>query len=408
MRFLLYSHDGFGLGHTRRHVAIAAALTELAERASILLASGVDNVCRLALPASVEVLKLPGLRKIGGKYFSRRIRLPTSEVHALRSAILESAARTFRPTVTLVDKHPFGVGGEFCAALRTIKERGGAAVLGLRDILDEPAAVLKDWSHQDLPACIADFYDLVLVYGQSSIFDPRVEYGFPERVVERTHFCGYVVNRDESEVSVDGHMIAPNSTDPIRPVVVATTGGGEDGTVVLESFIRASAGARWQAVVIAGPMTPQGQLDDLRQLCAEHQISLHTFVPSLAPYLASADAIVCMGGYNTLSESVSRGVPIVCVPRVTPRSEQLLRAQAFERLGLLRAVHPANLSPEALRGAVEAALATSRDRLSENAHKTLSFDGAYRAAHHLLALANARKAPARTVGEALLTDQYEG
>src|SRR5258705_173212 len=106
MRFLLYSHDGFGLGHTRRHVAIAAALTELAEHASVLLASGVDNVCRLDLPPGVEVLKLPGLRKIGGRYFSRRIRLPTSEVHALRSAILESAVRTFRPAVTLLAKQP--------------------------------------------------------------------------------------------------------------------------------------------------------------------------------------------------------------------------------------------------------------------------------------------------------------
>src|SRR5678815_2821364 len=68
-RFLLYSHDGFGLGHTRRHVAIAAALTKMAPGASVLLASGVDDVCRLGLPPSVEVLKLPGLRKVAnGEY----------------------------------------------------------------------------------------------------------------------------------------------------------------------------------------------------------------------------------------------------------------------------------------------------------------------------------------------------
>ena len=28
-RFLFYSHDGLGLGHTRRNLAIAAALTEI-------------------------------------------------------------------------------------------------------------------------------------------------------------------------------------------------------------------------------------------------------------------------------------------------------------------------------------------------------------------------------------------
>jgi predicted glycosyltransferase len=406
MRFLLYSHDGFGLGHTRRHLAIAAALTELAENASVLLASGVDNACRLDLPRGVEVLKLPGLRKIGDKYFARRMRLPTSEVHALRSAVLESTVRTFDPTVTLVDKHPFGVGGEFCAALCAIKERGGATVLGLRDILDEPAAVLKDWSEQDLPERIADFYNLVLIYGQASIFDPAIEYRLPERATDQMHFCGYVVNGDEAQPPPEIQTLA-NSNNPARPLVVATTGGGEDGSFVLESFIRASVGARWEAVVVAGPMTPTGQLGDLRRLCAEHRITLHTAVPGLAPYLASADAIVCMGGYNTLAEALSRGLPVVCVPRVIPRSEQLLRAEAFERLGLLRAIHPAKLDPEGLRQAIAVALATSRDTLRSKAHQELGFDGAYRAAHHLLTLANTRKALRAHRGD-LLTHKYEG
>src|SRR5436189_6483225 len=78
---------------------------------------------------------------------------------------------------------------------------------------------------------------------RESIFDPRIEYGFPERVIERMHFCGYVVNRDEAEASVEGHMTRADSNTPTRPVVVTTTGGGEDGSFVLESFIRASIGA---------------------------------------------------------------------------------------------------------------------------------------------------------------------
>ena len=46
------------------------------------------------------------------------------------------------------------------------------------------------------------------------------------------------------------------------------------------------------------------------------------------------------GGYNTLAEAALHAVPAVCVPRVAPRSEQLIRARAFERLGLLRLLHP--------------------------------------------------------------------
>ncbi len=63
-RFLFYSHDGYGLGHTRRHLAVARALTELAPESSILLATGTDFAGRLGLTTSIDVLKLPELRKV--------------------------------------------------------------------------------------------------------------------------------------------------------------------------------------------------------------------------------------------------------------------------------------------------------------------------------------------------------
>src|SRR5690349_10685901 len=118
MRFLFYSHDGMGLGHTRRHMAIAAALTELSPEASVLVATGADEVNRLGLPPHVEVLKLPSLRKLANEqYASRRLRIPTPEIRAMRSALLTAAVKSFRPTVVLVDKHPFGAAGEFREAL---------------------------------------------------------------------------------------------------------------------------------------------------------------------------------------------------------------------------------------------------------------------------------------------------
>jgi predicted glycosyltransferase len=197
-RFLLYSHDGFGLGHTRRHVAIAAALAEMAPRASVLLASGADDVYRLGLPPRVEALKLPGLRKVANdRYQSRRLGIPTQEIRALRSALLVTAVKSFRPDVVLVDKHPFGPGGEFVDALAALKGLGGRATLGLRDILDEPPAVLSEWAAGNVRKGIEQFYDRVLVYGERSVFDPIAEYQFPQSLVERTRFCGYVLNRED-------------------------------------------------------------------------------------------------------------------------------------------------------------------------------------------------------------------
>src|SRR5882672_7991379 len=125
MRFLFYSHDGLGLGHTRRHLAIASALTALAPKAAVLLATGADDVERLGLPLHVEILKLPGLRKVANeRYASRRLRIPVGEIRALRSALLLTAVKSFQPDVVLVDKHPFGARGEFLDALEALCSDG--------------------------------------------------------------------------------------------------------------------------------------------------------------------------------------------------------------------------------------------------------------------------------------------
>src|SRR5207247_8440641 len=151
LRFLFYSHDGLGLGHTRRNLAVAVAVVELCPEASLLIASGTDDAHRLGLPPRVDVLKLPGLRKTrNDDYASRRLPLPKEEIRQLRSALLEAAVRSFRPAVVLVEKHPFGARGEFRAGLEALKQYGGRAVLGLRDILDEPNTVRQEWAEHHL------------------------------------------------------------------------------------------------------------------------------------------------------------------------------------------------------------------------------------------------------------------
>src|SRR6266436_3178632 len=100
MRFFFYSHDGMGLGHVRRNIAIAAALHEAAPEAQVLLATSIDEVASLGLPPNVDTLKLPGLRKIGNsEYSSRRLGIPTADMRGLRSALLCESVKRFRPKV---------------------------------------------------------------------------------------------------------------------------------------------------------------------------------------------------------------------------------------------------------------------------------------------------------------------
>lgn len=145
-RFMLYSHDGFGLGHFRRNLVIARALTEARSDASVLLACAAEGVETFPLPAGVDFLRLPGLRKVAnGKYVGRRLALDERELVSLRAGLLAATVAGFRPDVLLADKHPLGVRGELLPALNRLGHQGGRAALGLRDVLDDGRTTRDEW-----------------------------------------------------------------------------------------------------------------------------------------------------------------------------------------------------------------------------------------------------------------------
>ncbi len=289
--------------------------------------------------------------------------------------------------MVLVDKHPFGASGELKAALKALARRGGRPVLGLRDILDEASQVMAEWQPHRMQRRIAEAYDQVLIYGDREVFDPIKEYQFPPELQARTYFCGYVSNTTHKKCLENFDWPFPNRNTRKRPVVLATAGGGEDGFRTLETFMRVAEGAAWQGVAVAGPMIPDGQLAALEKLAHKNGVTFRVFVPHLSALFPSLDALVTMGGYNTLVEAISAGVRTICVPRVSPRAEQLMRAEAFERLGLLTVCHPARLSPAILGDAISSALRESPDTIRKRARKLLNFDGAGTAADRLIELA---------------------
>ncbi|MCC7373318.1 MAG: hypothetical protein IT581_01590 [Verrucomicrobiales bacterium] len=392
-RYLLYSHDGVGLGHTSRNLAIARAITQADPDATVLLATGSGDACQMGVPDGVEVLKLPSLRKVANdRYASRCLRVSPAMIHRMRADLLRSAVGGLQPDVILVDKHPLGAGGELREALELNRRQGGAAVLGLRDILDEPAAVRAEWEAHDLGRQVEEIYDRILIYGQKGVFDPVTEYGLPAELEERSVFCGYVT-REECRQGGD-RGLTPEVAGG-RPVVAATVGGGEDGTAVLSAFLEASVGAPWRALAVTGPQAPNAGDDRLALLAFRAGATLRRFVPDLWRTMSSAHVLVCMGGYNTLAEAMALGLPVVCVPRVQPRREQLMRARAFERLGLLECVCPDLLAPATLREAIRRALRSSRLEVARRCASQIHLNGGAQAAAALTELARVRQARRR-------------
>jgi predicted glycosyltransferase len=384
-RFLLYSHDGLGLGHVRRNLVIAAALVERSPDASVLLATSAEHADSLGVPDRVDLLRLPAVRKVdNGRYAPRRLPISGSDLTALREGILAAAVESYRPSVLLVDRHPLGVGGELRTALNRLKEFGGRAVLGLRDVLDDPATVGVEWTPPRTDI-VLEHYGRVLIYGDEGVFDTLRRSALPVEVAARSRYCGYVTmplsGDGEARRTIRGFRQSPRS----RPLVLATAGGGEDGRQLLEAFIEAAAASPWEAIAVAGPQLGPADARALRRSAAAAGVAMRTFVPELAGWFAAVDALVCMGGYNTLLEALVRGTPAVCVPRTAPRSEQLIRARTLAGRGLLRVLEPDRLDGEALRYEVTAALADSRRAIAHAAQTALGFGGAAAVAESLLA-----------------------
>jgi predicted glycosyltransferase len=392
-RFLLYSHDALGLGHIRRNLVIAAALVERAPGASVLLATSAEHADSLGVPDRVDLLRLPSVKKVGNdRYTPRRLPISGSDLTALREAILVAAVETYEPSVLLVDKHPLGVAGELQTALSRLRALGGRAVLGLRDVLDDPATVRAEWTLART-AAVLEHYSRVLVYGRKAVFDTLRRSALPAELAERTRYCGYVTMPAAGDAAAAQTIRGFGAGGRSRPLVLGTAGGGEDGRRLLEVFVDASAGAPWDAIAVTGPQLASGGALALRRRAHAAGVAVRTFVPELAGWFGVVDALVCMGGYNTLAEALVRGTPTVCAPRTTPRSEQLIRARVLARRGLLQVVEPQRLSRQTLRDAVASALTRSRPAIAREARATLAFDGASVAAE--LLLAEAARSPVR-------------
>jgi predicted glycosyltransferase/nucleoside-diphosphate-sugar epimerase len=384
-RVLAYSHDGYGLGHLRRNLRIVNGLRRQRPDLQAVLVTGAKSAERLVAPFGMQCVPLPSVVKVAnGRYVVDDHDASLEEVMRQRSNVLADAVRDFRPDLLLVDRYPRGMHDELARALGVYADEqpGAPAVLGLRDILDSPDVIRSEWRAQGHSRAILDTYQMVLCYGDPSVYDPIREYGLPGDVAERIRFTGYLADElfaaDAPEVR-DRH-------EPDGRLAVCTLGGGRDAAFIAQAFLSAIDHLRqdgWTGVLITGPYMATDDVERLRQ--ASTGVPVIRMVDDLPSYLAAADAVVCMGGYNTTCEVLALAVPAVIIPRVRPRQEQLMRAERLSARGLLRWMHPTGLTPHALAENMDAVAGQPRGELAARIG-SIAHRGVQTAAQHLAAL----------------------
>jgi len=353
---LIYSHDSFGLGHLRRCRAIAHALVERHKKLNVLILSGSPIIGRFSFRARVDFVRVPGIIKLrSGEYTSLNLHVNIKHTLALRASIIEHTARTFDPDLFLVDKEPLGLLGEVRKTLEMLKRLGRCRlVLGLRDIMDEPGILATEWRRKRVMPALERLYDEIWVYGLRQIYDPISAYRLPPKVAAKTRFTGYLKREPRPEISLP-HEVAALAAK--GPYLLVTPGGGGDGGELVEAAIRAyeqfDNRLQWPAVVVYGPFLPPRQREAFERRAAQlPRVTTLTFHEHLENLMEKAAGVVCLGGYNTFCEILSLNKRSIIVPRVTPRTEQLLRAEAACKLGLVQAIPPGRLNPEVLTEAL--------------------------------------------------------
>lgn len=358
---LMYSHDTYGLGHIRRTMSIASHLRD--KNTNVLILTGSPIAGRFSFPEQVDFVRIPGMiKKTNDEYQSLSIRIGQEQALSIRTNIILATAKTFRPNLFIVDKEPLGLKQEVLPTLKWLKEFSPAtrSILGLRDILDDSAVIRQDWQTKNVYSYLEKLYSEIWVYGDKNIYDPIDMYEMPVSLHHRVKFTGYIPRK----------QLAPKIKHSIRKnyrildddkFILVTTGGGGDGSEVLEHYIEMHdyypTSLPFKSIIITGPFMPKKERQRLRRRARRYGIKTIPFHPRLEELIAAADLVLSMGGYNTICEILTQRTPSLIIPRQTPRREQLIRAQRLKERGLLDFIPWNEVTPQLLREKIISVLA---------------------------------------------------
>lgn len=346
-RIALYSHDTMGLGHIRRNQLIAMALAAPPLNATVLLITGVREGGAFPMPQGIDSVVLPAYRKdADGGYSSRSLNIGIDQLTRFRADLIDLALKRFQPDLFIADNVPGGALDELLPALERMRRDGNThCVLGLRDILDDPETIRREWERRRNFSTIARLYDAIWVYGDPAVYPTADIYDFPAELKAITSYTGYL----DPFRSSASRMSAQGVDADVRKTVLCSVGGGQDGFALACHFAAAPMPAHMRGLIVTGPLMPNEKREALLRMIAHREdMELVEGVCDLVPLLVRADRVVAMAGYNTANEILASGRPALFVPRSTPRTEQLIRARRLEELALASCMPDAQASSDAI------------------------------------------------------------
>lgn len=390
---LIYAHDGRGLGHASRSVAIGLALRRLSPGARVLLVTGCGETAELIEHAPLDWIKLPSYasRVVGGRAYRGSVdsKMDPAWLKATRERMLAAWIEELRPRCILVDHVANGKYGELGAAQMSSAGRDSRWFLGVRA---RPGRVRAFWARSAREA-VRSLFAEVLWYGDSSVGAGgevdhlRAHFGI------RTFETGYVSRA--YELAHAGLVPRPPLRRRGGDVVAAVLWENDRTNHFLKCIGRLARRApafvdRWRLFigrrVLRGPCSA---------LVAELRTLPHVHVEACGsqylPALCGARVVVAYAGYNSIADAMWSGVPSVLLTRNTKDQEQLLHVQDIEASvrPLIHSIDERLVSPRILGTAIRRQASTGLQRTCP-----VATHGSTRAAERILAHIQCRHARA--------------
>lgn len=377
---LIYGHDGRGLGHASRSIAVGMAMRRLYPERKVLFVSGCSFSQELIGPAPLDWLKLPsyatrvvdgGVRGIVGPSMFEDHRLGE-----LRAEELHHLVSLYRPRLILVDHTPQGKHRELVPALKASSGSDTRWVLGVRGVVGK---VRQSGSELARQLFTSSFHGL-LWYGDSGVLGDSHSEALRRQYGCSPLECGYVQRLAELE-----HWISHDQ--PLRPQPVGTVSVPWLGEKTIP-FLKELAGALRLLSTEPGPwhlfIGTDGSsktAEQVARLFADlHHCRLERPGAGYIRSLLNSRVAVTYGGYNSLMDVVHAGVPALVVLREMQDDEQQLHLQYLQQAagGIITTLSESRVSSFELEQLV-------RQKLGQGSrhHHQINTDGAPNAANYL-------------------------
>lgn len=380
---MIYGHDGRGLGHASRSIAVGMAMRRLYPERKVLFVTGCSFSQELIGPAPLDWVKLPSYatRVVDGRV--RGVPGPAmfedQRLGEMRARELYHLVMLYRPRLVLVDHTPQGKHRELVQALKASSCSDTRWILGVRGVVGEVRQSGSELARE----LFASYFHSLLWYGDSDVLGNAHRDALHRQYDCTPLECGYVLRL--AELDHWNRYDQPLKTRPVGTVSVPWL--GEKSIPFLTELAAAlrllPPGLGPWHLFIGTDGSLQAAEQVARLFTDLHHCRLERPGSGYIRSLLHSRIALIYGGYNSLMDVLHAGVPALVVLREMQDDEQQLHLRCLQQAagGAITTFSESRITAFELEQLVRKTLAQGAQP-----HHHIDIDGAQNAANYLESL----------------------